>query len=153
MQFAEVVEHYANLIRKDRRLLIVLVTDESGDDGADVEEARQALTKYNVPLFVIGRQSLFGYPYAHHRYVDPVTKDVYHPLIRRGPETADLELYQWDGLYDRWDEQPSGFAPYELARLDQRLRRHLFRLAQRGVHAGPPARAGLLDHPAQGVSP
>ena len=113
----EVVEHYANLIRKDRRLLLVLVTDESGDDGADVEEARQALTKYHVPLFVIGRQSLFGYPYAHHRYVDPVTKDVYHPLIRRGPETADLELYQWDGLYDRWDEQPSGFAPYELARL------------------------------------
>ena len=46
-----------------------------------------------------------------------MTKDVYHPLIRRGPETADLEVYQWDGLYDRWDEQPSGFAPYELARL------------------------------------
>jgi hypothetical protein len=113
----DVVEHYANLIRKDRRLLIVLVTDESGDDGADVEEARQALKKYKVPLYVIGRQSLFGYPFAHHRYIDPVTKDVYHPLIRRGPETADLELYQWDGLYDRWDEQPSGFAPYELARL------------------------------------
>jgi von Willebrand factor type A domain len=112
-----VVEHYSSLIRQDRRLLIVLVTDESGDDGADVEEARQALKKYKVPLFVIGRQSLFGYPYAHHRYIDPVTKDVYHPLIRRGPETADLELYQWDGLYDRWDEQPSGFAPYELARL------------------------------------
>jgi von Willebrand factor type A domain len=113
----EVVEHYSPLLRKDRRLLIVLVTDESGDDGADVEEARQALKKYKVPLFVIGRQSLFGYPFAHHRYIDPVTKDVYHPLIRRGPETADLELYQWDGLYDRWDEQPSGFAPYELARL------------------------------------
>jgi len=113
----EVIEHYANLIRKDRRLLIVLVTDESGDDGGDVEEARQALKKYHVPLYVIGRQSLFGYPFAHHRYVDPVTKDVYYPLIRRGPETADLEIYQWDGLYDRWDEQPSGFAPYELARL------------------------------------
>ena len=113
----DVVEHYANLIRKDRRLLIVLVTDESGDDGADVEEARQVLKKYKVPLFVIGRQSLFGYPFAHHQYIDPVTKDVYHPLIRRGPETADLEIYQWDGLFDRWDEQPSGFAPYELARL------------------------------------
>jgi hypothetical protein len=113
----EVVEHYSNLIRNDRRLLVVLVTDESGDDGADIEEARQALTKYRVPLYVIGRQSLFGYPFAHHRYVDPVTKDVYHPLIRRGPETADLEVYQWDGLYERWDEQPSGFAPYELARL------------------------------------
>ena len=113
----EVVNHYSGMIRRDRRLLIVLVTDESGDDGPDVEEALQALKKYKVPLFVIGRQSLFGYPYAHHRYIDPVTKDVYHPLIRRGPETADVELYQWDGLYDRWDEQPSGFAPYELARL------------------------------------
>jgi hypothetical protein len=113
----EVVDHYAGQIRKDRRLLIVLVTDESGDDGSDIEEAREALKKYKVPLYVIGRQSLFGYPYAHHQYIDPVTKDVYHPLIRRGPETADIELYQWDGLYDRWDEQPSGFAPYELARL------------------------------------
>jgi hypothetical protein len=96
---------------------MVLVTDESGDDGADVEEARQALKRNKIPLYVIGRQSLFGYPFAHHRYEDPVTRDVYHPLIRRGPETADLELYQWDGLYDRWDEQPSGFASYELARL------------------------------------
>ena len=113
----EVVERYANVVQKGRRLLIVLVTDESGDDGTYVEEARQALKKYKVPLYVIGRQSLFGYPYAHHQYIDKVTKDVYHPLIRRGPETADLELYQWDGLYDRWDEQPSGFAPYELARL------------------------------------
>jgi hypothetical protein len=24
---------------------------------------------------------------------------------------------QWDGLHERWDEQPSGFAPYELARI------------------------------------
>ena len=113
----EVAEHYAGLVRKDRRVLMVLVTDESGDDGADIEEARQALKRNKIPLYVIGRQSLFGYPWAHHQYIDPVTKDVYHPVIRRGPETADVEVYQWDGLYDRWDEQPSGFAPYELARL------------------------------------
>jgi len=113
----DVVDRYANLVRKDRKLLIVLVTDESGDDGDGVEEAKQALKKYKVPLYVIGRQSLFGYPFAHHRYMDPVTKDVYYPVIRRGPETADVENYQWDGLYERWDEQPSGFAPYELARL------------------------------------
>ncbi len=114
----EVAEHYASLTRRgDRKVLMVLVTDESGDDGADVEEARQALKRNKIPLYVIGRQSLFGYPFAHHRYEDPVTRDVYHPLIRRGPETADLELYQWDGLYERWDEQPSGFASYELARL------------------------------------
>ena len=33
------------------------------------------------------------------------------------PETAGKEALQWDGLHGRWDEQPSGFAPYELARL------------------------------------
>ena len=113
----QTIDAYAGLIGKDRKMLLILVTDESGDDGADIEEAGWALKKHKVPLYVIGRQSLFGYPFAHHRYVDPVTKDVYHPLIHRGPETADVEIYQWDGLYDRWDEHPSGFAPWELARL------------------------------------
>ncbi len=113
----EVINHYGGLIKKDRKLLIVLVTDESGDDGAYIEEAHQAAVGRGVPLYIIGRQSLFGYERAHLRYVDPVTKDVYWPAIRRGPETADVELMQWDGLHDRWDEQPSGFAPYELARM------------------------------------
>jgi hypothetical protein len=113
----EVVSTYSEVISKDRRLLIVLVTDESGDDGEFVEEARQAVVSQKVPVYVIGRQSLFGFSRVHLRYVDPVTKDVYWPTIRRGPETADVEQYQWDGLHDRWDEQPSGFAPYELARL------------------------------------
>ncbi len=111
------IEHYGGLIRKDHKVLIVLVTDESGDDGAYVEEARQAAVSKGVPIYVIGRQSLFGYPLARILYVDPVTKDHYWPTIRRGPETADLEQLQWDGLHERWDEQPSGFAPYELARL------------------------------------
>ncbi len=113
----EVINHYANRISKDRRVLIVLVTDESGDDGSYVEEAHQAAVEHKVPIYVIGRQSLFGYERARLRYVDPVTKDVYWPTIRRGPETADIECLQWDGLHNRWDEQASGFAPYELARL------------------------------------
>lgn len=112
-----VIDKYSGLISKDRKLLIVLVTDESGDDGGYVEEAHQAVVGRKVPIYVIGRQSLFGYENAHLQYIDPITKDVYWPTIRRGPETADVELMQWDGLHDRWDEQPSGFAPYELARL------------------------------------
>lgn len=113
----ETVAAYSGLASKDRRLLLVLVTDESGDDGDRVEEALELLKKTKTSLYVIGRQAIFGYPFAHHRYVDPVTKDVYHPVIRRGPETADVECFQWDGLYGRWDEQPSGFGPWELARL------------------------------------
>jgi hypothetical protein len=112
-----VVARYTRSLAKDRRLLIVLVTDESGDDGKFVEEARQAVVSRGVPLYVIGRQSLFGYSQARLLYIDPVTKDPYWPTIRRGPESADVECLQYDGLHDRWDEQPSGFAPYELARL------------------------------------
>jgi hypothetical protein len=115
----EVIGHYSGLIKRDRKLLIVLVTDESGDDGGYIEEAHQAVVSKNVPVYVIGRQSLFGAERAHLEYRDPVTKDIYWPWIRRGPETAGVELLQWDGLHDRWDEQPSGFAPYELARISK----------------------------------
>lgn len=114
---ARVIGHYGGVIPKDTKLLIVLVTDESGDDGEYVEEARQAAMSRGVPIYVIGRQALFGYGTVHIRYVDPVTKDVYWPGIRRGPETADVEALQYDGIRRREDEQPSGFAPYELARL------------------------------------
>ena len=112
-----VVNEYAKQMRDGRRMLLVLVTDESGDDGQNVEEARQALVSNGVPLYVTGRQSLFGYDRAHLLYIDPVTKDHYWPAIKRGPESAERESLQIDGLHDRWDEQPSGFAPYELARL------------------------------------
>ena len=139
------IDHYAGLITKDRRLLIVLVTDESGDDGSYVEEAHQAAVEHKVPIYVIGRQSLFGYERAHLQYVDPVTKDVYWPTIRRGPETADIELLQCDGLHDRWDEQPSGLRPLRARPAGQGLRRHLLPPAQRGEHAGPPAGEGVLD--------
>ena len=73
-----------------------------------------------VTAYVLGRQSMFGTDRVHLRYQDPVTGDIYWPTIRRGPEAPGFELLQWDGLWtERHDEQPSGLAPYELARLVQ----------------------------------
>jgi hypothetical protein len=112
-----VIAHYNNLISDDRKLLIVLVTDESGDDGEYVEEARQAAVSREVPIYIIGRQALFGTDHLTLGYTDPVTKDFFWVGIKRGPETADVEALQYDGIHRRWDEVPSGFAPYELARL------------------------------------
>lgn len=112
-----VIRRYGGLIGKDHRLLIVLVTDESSDDGDYIENARQTAVSRNVPIYIIGRQSLFGRADVTLPYRDPVTGDMYWPTIKRGPETAALECLQYDGLHGRWDEQPSGFAPYELARL------------------------------------
>jgi hypothetical protein len=114
----DAIGRYGRAVAKDRKLLLVLVTDESGDDGDLVEQARLALVNRGATAYVLGRQSMFGTDRVHLRYVDPVTSDVYWPPIRRGPEAAGLELLQWDGLWThRHDEQPSGFAPYELARL------------------------------------
>ncbi|WP_158633691.1 vWA domain-containing protein [Tautonia sociabilis] len=114
----EAISRYGRAVAKDRKILLVLVTDESGDDGSLVEQARLALVNRGVTAYVLGRQAMFGYDRVYLRYVDPVTKDVYWPPIRRGPEAPGLELLQWDGLWtERHDEQPSGLAPYELARL------------------------------------
>jgi hypothetical protein len=146
----EVIGHYASLIRKDRRLLLVLVTDESGDDGGKIEETRQAAVSRGVPIYVIGRQSLFGYDRAHLRYIDPVTKDEYWPVVRRGPETADLEMLQWDGLHERWDEQPSGFAPTSWPAWP-RTPAASTSCSQRGEPAAPQQGEGVLDRDAQGV--
>ncbi len=105
---------------KDRKILLVLATDESGDDGDLVEQARQTVLKRRMPVYILGRQAMFGYPKLRLEYVDPVTKDKYWPSIDRGPEAPGLENLQYDGLHrDRRDEQPSGFAPYELARISR----------------------------------
>ena len=112
-----VISDCSKYITHDRKVMVVLVTDESGDDGGEVEAARQLAVRKNVPVYVIGRQSLFGYGRAHMLLVDPVTGDEFWPAIHRGPETAFTETLQWDGLHERTEEQPSGFAPYELARI------------------------------------
>ena len=69
-----VINHYEGLISSDKRIVIVMATDESGDDGDYVEEARQTALKNKVPIYVIGRQALFGTDHLTINYTDPVTK-------------------------------------------------------------------------------
>jgi hypothetical protein len=103
---------------RDRRVMIVLATDESGDDGVEyLEAARSAAVRARVPIYVIGRQSMFGKKSVVLPFKDELTGDMYYPTIDRGPESAEYECLQYDGLHGRWDEQPAGFAPFELGRL------------------------------------
>ncbi|MFM1802789.1 MAG: hypothetical protein RJA81_2141 [Planctomycetota bacterium] len=111
------LQRYGSLVDQEQRLIIVLVTDESADDLNNSEEVISACKRLRVPVFVIGRQAMFGTDRLQYRWVDPQTKDVYWTTIRRGPESAAAEALQWDGLHPRRDDQPSGFAPYDLARL------------------------------------
>jgi hypothetical protein len=123
----EVAKQYGRYFTQGRRTVcLVIPTDESGErattqrkesDGAYVEDAVAAAKKIQMPIYVIGRQAVFGYPFAHLTYKDPETGDLYWPQITRGPETPDVECLQTEGLHARWDRQSSGFGPYELVRL------------------------------------
>lgn len=116
----EIILKYKAMAAK-RKLAVILVSDESGDDGNYVEEAIVAARSAKSPIFVLGRESMFGYPYGRQRWVyedkAKKIKETFWLQIRRGPETAFPEALQWDGIHGRWDGQAAGFGPYEQVRM------------------------------------
>jgi len=113
-----VCDKYGPLAFKSgRKLAIVVLSDESGDDGQAVEEAIARCKRFKTPVYLMGRESIFGYPYARQRWIDPKFGLHFWIKVRRGPETAFPEALQYDGLHERWDAFSSGFGPYEQVRL------------------------------------
>ena len=105
---------------QDRQMMCVLVTDESGDptsNFADLEQTIQTAAAARAPIYVLGREAVFGYPYAHIRWTDPDTKYQAWIRIDRGPESPYPEQLQVDGFHRRFDAHPSGFGPYEQSRM------------------------------------
>lgn len=107
-------------VRAKRRLVLILVSDESGDreDNARnmehvIAEARSAGCK----IFILGREAVFGYPYAYFRWRHPQTRRPHWLAVDRGPESAFVEQTQTDGFRRRYDAFPSGFGPYEQSRI------------------------------------
>lgn len=103
--------------RGGRKLVLIVVSDESGDDGERVEEVLKAAKTYHAPIYVLGREAVFGSLYAHVRWTQPQTGTLFYLPIRRGPETPYAEQLQHDGFRRRRDSQMSGFGPYEQVRL------------------------------------
>ncbi|MBI3862054.1 MAG: VWA domain-containing protein [Planctomycetia bacterium] len=118
-----VLDQYKPLAnRTHRKLAIIVVTDESGDDnlqGSIVDDviAKAGKTGKPAPIYVLGRESVFGYPKARMRWRDPKYGLDHWLEIDRGPESAMPEALQFDGLHTRWDAHPAGFAPYDQARI------------------------------------
>lgn len=108
-----------------RRLVIVVVSDESPSDAGDtnlndygqIEQAIAACEKAKAPVYCMGREAVFGYPFARIRWVDPVYQLNHWVRINRGPETAYPEALQWTGLHARDDTSGSGFGPYSQVRV------------------------------------
>jgi hypothetical protein len=105
---------------RGRQMAVILVTDESGErENNDrflelaIGEAKSAECK----IFVLGRESVFGYPYAWIWWRHPTTRRVHWLQIDRGPETGFPEQLQTNGFHRRHDAFSSGFGPYEQCRL------------------------------------
>jgi len=103
--------------RTKRKMVCILVSDESGDDGDKIEFAIQEAKRAKAPVYILGRESNFGHPTARIRWKDPVYGLTHWLPITRGPETAFVECLQWDGLHGRWDAFSSGFGPYNQVRI------------------------------------
>jgi len=106
--------------RTQRQMALVILTDESGekDDSLKLLEDAIALARdLRCRVYVLGREAVFGYPYAYMSWRDPKTSIGYWLQIDRGPETPYVEQLQTEGFWRRWDAHGSGFGPYEQSRL------------------------------------
>ena len=104
--------------RERRRLVLVLVSDESGDDAQQgvetvIHKARQA----RAPIYILGREAMFGSPHAYVQWTDPQTNFMTYLPINRGPESAFPEVLMFDGYRKRFETTMSGFGPYDQIRL------------------------------------
>ncbi len=102
-----------------RKMALILLTAKSGemDDKQYLEAAISEAKGARCTIYVLGREAVFGYPYALMRWKHPQTLRTHWLRINRGPETAFVEQLQTNGFYRREDAFPSGFGPYEQSRL------------------------------------
>jgi hypothetical protein len=105
---------------KAYRTMVIVVTDEVGDDEDRLEEAIGLANKAKVPVFVLGSPALFGRAEGFMDYTDPKTKQVYHHLpVRQGPESAVPEVVRLPFWYSGPQHEflDAGFGPWALSRL------------------------------------
>ncbi len=100
--------------------MVIVVTDEVGDDEERLEEAIELSQRSKVPVYVLGSQAIFGRIHGYMDYMDPKTKHIFHNVeVRQGPESALLEQIRLPFWYggSQFDMVEAGFGPYGLSRL------------------------------------
>lgn len=109
---------YAKIAK--RKIALILVSDESGespDNEQNLEKAIAIANATDTRVYILGREAVFGYPFAHVRWIHPEDGSTHLLPVDRGPETAMVEQLQTDGFGARKDSMASGFGPFEQVRL------------------------------------
>lgn len=107
-------------IDQGRRILIVTVTDEAGDDhGTPLDLAIAKCRRYGAVAYVLGPASPFGKRAGYVPYVAPEDKKTYYLPVDLGPESVVVENVDIPFWYDgpQYENMSSGFGPYALSRL------------------------------------
>ena len=107
-------------VQQHRRIMLVAVTDEAGDDfGAALEPSIALCQRNGAKAYVIGPAAVFGRRKGFVPYRAPENGQTYQLPIDLGPETAVIESVDLPFWYsgDQYNYLSSGYAPYALARL------------------------------------
>lgn len=116
--------HKRYRLRKPRHnVMIVVITDEAGDDLDRLDRTVDVCRKMQTPVYVVGTPAPFGRVDSYVRYVDPDPKYDQRPQylpVRQGPESLMAERLRLGYFGNRDFNGPtldSGFGPFGLTRL------------------------------------
>jgi hypothetical protein len=105
-----------------RNVMLIVVSDEAGDDVQRVDEAVQQCQKYEIPVHTIGVPAPFGRAETLVKWVDPdpeYDQSEQWARVSQGPESVLPERLRMDltGDFADLDLIDSGFGPFHLTRL------------------------------------
>ncbi|MCI0492248.1 MAG: VWA domain-containing protein, partial [Planctomycetes bacterium] len=110
------------LAKPRRNVMIVVFTDEAGDDIPQLDATVETCRKYEMPVYVVGVPAPFGRQEAFVKYVDPDPNFDQTPQwipVHQGPESLLPERIKllFGGREEQEDAIDSGFGPFGLCRL------------------------------------
>ncbi len=105
-----------------RNVMIILFTDESGDDLPRLDATIDLCRKWAMPVYVVGRPAPFGRRVAYVKWIDPDPNFDQRPQwvpVSLGPESVAPERLKLHvlGSQGKDDLLDSGYGPYSLTRL------------------------------------
>jgi len=134
----ETLEKYQSVRTQDRReVLLVVITDEAGDDRAVADEVVALARRNAIPIFALGLSAPWGQtnPFAQNPKAVDANADDSTPTF--GPESIDSERVDvsgWGGGYSGRAAEliDSGFGPFALERVCRGSRGKFFVLRGSG---------------------
>lgn len=108
--------------KRKRDVMLIVVSDEAGDDGELTDQAVEICRFHQIPVSVIGVPAPFGRKQTEVKWVDPDPEFDQAPqiaLVNQGPESAMPERLRLDftGNFDDLEMIDSGFGPFDLTKL------------------------------------